>query len=235
MLDRIGFDRLIKIDWLNKTAEIFEQEKNPQNVKLSLDYYLKDDVGGDNRRKTINILMRTWVNVDQKHETIRDRALQLFKVADESERIAIHWSMFMLAYPIFNNVVASVGKLLKLQDEFALSMVKRRIYELWGERVTLQYAIEKMARSFVNWGVIQGSGKPGQYKRNQPIEIKNTDIKLLLVEAYLLSTERPHIQFIEVVNLNEFFPFKIDIGLGDFQTSNIFRINRMGGEAIIGM
>jgi len=235
MLDRIGFDRVVKLNWLNKTVEIYNQEKDFKKVKLNLDYYLRDDVGGDNRRKTINILIRTWVNVDPGHGSIRDKALGLFKLADANERIAIHWSMLLLAYPIFDNLTAAAGKLLNLQDEFSLSMVRRRIYELWGERSTLQYAIDKMIRSQIDWGVLSDGEKPGEYKRIQPLEIKNAEVKLLLIEAYLLASGKPHLQFVEVNKLDEMFPFKLDIGLDDFHTVDKFKLNKMGGEVVIGL
>lgn len=235
MLDRIGFDRIVKLNWLNKTVDLYSQEQDFKNVKLALDYYLKDDVGGDNRRKTINILIRTWVNVDPSHIAIRDKALELFKNADTYERIAIHWSMLLLAYPIFDNLTAAAGKLLNLQDEFSLSMVRRRIYELWGERSTLQYAIDKMVRSIVDWGAIVGGEKPGEYKRIESMGIKNTEVKLLMVEAYIIASGKSHIQFIEVNKLDEFFPFKLDIGLDNFHSSDKFKLNKMGGEVVISL
>jgi len=235
MLDRIGFDRVVKLNWLNKTAEIYSQEKDFKNVKLALDYYLKDDVGGDNRRKTINILVRTWVNVDPNHTAIRDKALEFLKTADTNERIAIHWSMLLLAYPIFANLTATAGKLLNLQDEFSLSMVRRRIYELWGERSTLQYAIDKMVRSLIDWGVIEGGEKPGEYRRIEPLEIRNIEVKLLMLEAYIIASGKPHLQFVEVNKLDEMFPFKLDIGLDDFHKVNKFKLNKMGGEVVIGL
>ncbi len=235
MLDRIGFDRVVKLNWLNKTVEIYNQEKDLKKVKLDLDYYLRDDVGGDNRRKTINILIRTWINVDQGHESIKEKALDLFKLSDAKERIAIHWSMLLLAYPIFDNLTAAVGKLLNLQDEFSLSMVRRRIYELWGERSTLQYAIDKMIRSQIDWGVLLDGEKPGEYKRIQSLEIKNTEVKLLLIEAYILASGKPHLQFVEVNKLDELFPFKLDIGLDDFHIGDKFKLNKMGGEVVISL
>lgn len=235
MLDRIGFDRIVKLNWLNKTVELYSQEKDFKNVKLALDYYLKDDVGGDNRRKTINILIRTWVNVDPSYASIRDNALELFKTADANERIALHWSMLLLAYPIFDNLTAAAGKLLNLQDEFSLSMVRRRIYELWGERSTLQYAIDKMIRSLTEWRVLGEGEKPGEYRRIDSLEISNVEIKLLMVETYLIASGRPHLQFVEVNKLDEYFPFRLDIGLDDFHRDDKFKINKMGWEVVIGM
>lgn len=235
MLDRIGFDRIIKLDWLNKTVELYSQEKDFKNVKLALDYYLKNDVGGDNRRKTVNILIRTWINVDSSHVALRDKALELFKTAGQNERLAIHWCMLLLAYPIFDNLTAAAGKLLDLQDEFSLSMVKRRIYELWGERTTLEYAVNKMTRSLIDWGVIDGGSKPGEYNRKESLEIKNIDVKLLLIETYLTASGRSQLQFVEVNKLDELFPFKLDMGLDDFYKSDVLKLNKMGSEVVVGL
>jgi hypothetical protein len=169
MLDRIGFDRIVRLDWLDKTVELYSRERELKNVKPALDHYLRDAVGGDNRRKTINILIRTWVNVEPGHTALRDRALELFRNTGRNERIAIHWCMLLLAYPIFGNLTAAAGRLLDLQEEFALGMIKRRIYELWGERSTLQYAVEKMARSITDWGLIENGDRPGEYRDRKSV------------------------------------------------------------------
>ncbi|NSW92055.1 MAG: hypothetical protein HPY74_15535 [Firmicutes bacterium] len=244
MLERIGFVRSIKLDWLNKTVRTYldlkeaytkDNEKYCKKVKEVLDEYLMEYIKEENRKKTISILTRTWLNVEQQHMHIRDRALELFKTADENEKIAIHWCMLMMAYPVFLDITATIGKLLNLQDGFSLSMVKRRIYEIWGERSTLKYAIDKIVRSITEWGVVEDGSKRGEYKRKEPFNIHNTEIKLLLIEAYLIATKKTYLQFVEVNSLNELFPFKLDLGLGDFHGSKAFNLNKMGLDIAIGL
>lgn len=240
MLKRIGFDRVIKLDWLNKTAMICANRENlcglkSNEVKTILDEYLEGHVSGENKRKTINILIRTWVNTDHEHIHIRDSALELIKTADENEKPAIHWCMLMLAYPIFLDVVFTIGKLIDLQNGFSLSMVRRRIYEIWGERSTLKYAIDKIVRSITEWGVIEDGDKSGDYKRKEQFTISNSEVKLLLIEAYLTASKRAYLQFMEVNKLHELFPFKLDLGLEDFHGSEIFSTNKMGMDIVIGL
>lgn len=230
MRDRVGFDRFIKLDWLNKTAEIYMEDD--KKVRLVLEDYLKH-IGRANRKKIISVLVRTWVNVEPQHIQIRDTALKLFEMADKDEKVAIHWCMLMMAYPIFLDITATIGKLLDLQDGFSVGMVKRRIYELWGERSTLQYAVSKIIRSLTEWGAVEDGCKPGYYKRKQRFIVNNTEIKLLLIEAYLASSDRLHLQFGEVNNLDELFPFQLDLGLNDFHCSQEFNLNKMGSDVVI--
>lgn len=240
MLKRIGFDRIVKLGWLNKTAMICANKENPyglnsKEVKIILDEYLTDYVSGENKRKTINILIRTWVNVNSEHIHIRDSALELIKTADENEKLAIHWCMLMLAYPIFLDIASTIGKLLDLQDGFSLSMVRRRIYEIWGERSTLKYAIDKIVRSITEWGVIEDGSKSGDYKRKEQFTINNPEVRLLLIEVYLKASKRAYLQFIEVNKLYELFPFKLDLGLEDFHDSERFNLNKIGMDIVIGL
>ena len=232
MRDRIGFDRVVKLDWLNKTAEFYMEERDYGKVKLALDKYL-EHLGRENRRKTIYILVRTWVNVESEHKHIRDKAIKLFEMADEDEKVAIHWCMLMMAYPIFLDITATIGKLLDLQDGFSLSMVRRRIYELWGERSTLQYALNKIVRSITEWGAIEDGCKLGDYKRKEQFIINNIKVKLLLIEAYLASSGKAYLRFGEVNNLDELFPFKMDLELDDFHSYQVFNLNKMGSDVVI--
>ncbi len=234
MSDWIGFSRSIKLDWLNKAAEIYMEEKDHRKVKFALDKYLTEKIVSKyNRRKTVNILIRIWVNVEPQHTQLRDTALNLFKIANENEKLAIHWSLVMVAYPIFRDITAIIGKLLDLQDDFTLSMVRRRIYELWGERSTLQYALNKIVRSVTEWGTVEDGSKPGDYQGKEQLCIDKKEVKLLLIRAYLVTSEKTCLRFIEVNNLDELFPFKLDLKLDDFNGSKGFSLNKMGSDVVI--
>lgn len=235
MLRRIGFDRFIKLDWLNKTVEIYMEEGESKRTRLSLDRYLGDCIKGRSKDTTKNVLSRTWVNVEPYHSAVRDRAVELFKDTDTEEQIALHWCMLMLAYPVFCDITSTAGKLIKLQGGFSLGMVRRRIYEMWGERTTLQYAIDRILRSVAEWGAVEDGVVKGEYQKEEQFIIQNTDVKLLLIEAYLLASGNNYLQFTEVGNIDELFPFKLDLSLDDFQRSTVFDINKMGSDIVIGL
>ncbi|HHY23775.1 MAG TPA: hypothetical protein GX527_05990 [Clostridiaceae bacterium] len=158
-----------------------------------------------------------------------------YYTADENEKLAIHWCMLMLAYPIFLDVVFTIGKLIDLQNGFSLSIVRRRIFEIWGERSTLKYAIGKIVRSITEWGIIEDGDKSGDYKRKEQFIISSPEVKFLLIEAYLTASKRAYLQFIEVNKLHELFPFKLDLRLEDFHNSEIFSLNKMGMDIVIGL
>lgn len=233
-MQRVGFDRTIKIEWLDKVVELYKNEKEVKKIKNELYEFLIDKViCEDNRRKCVNILIYTWVEVPKEYQDIRDKALVLFDNATDKERLFMHWFMLMLAFPIFNDIIDLIGKLLSIQDEFSLSTIKQRIFELWGERSTVKYAVEKIIASMVQWKVLERQSKPGMYKKAPLIEIKNADIKLLFIECYLKSSKRPYINYYELNSLYKVFPFKITINLQDFYKSDMLNLNKMGDSVVI--
>lgn len=236
LLKRIGFDRPIQMEWLDETARLYSEKKNVDEIKDLLNNYLEDEVrSNDNRRKTVNILANCWANVNPEYEDIRDIALGLWLKSDDSQKIAMHWSMLLLAYPVFFDIAENIGKLLSLQDEFSTPMVKRRIYEKWGERSTLEYAIGRIIRSIRDWGIIEQGKKYGFYKKNRKIDFIDKDIQVLLLKTYLIASQKNHIDYANVGYIPVLFPFDVDIKLNDIQDIEQFKINNMGGNLIICM
>lgn len=236
LLKRIGFDRPIQMEWLDETVRLYSEKKDVDEIKDLLNNYLEDEVrSNDNRRKTVNILANCWVNVNPEYEDIRDIALGLWLKSDDSQRIAMHWSMLLLAYPIFFDIAESIGKLFSLQDEFSTPMVKRRIYEKWGKRSTLEYAIGRIIRSIRDWGIIEQGEKHGLYKKNGKIDFIDKDIQVLLLKTYLIASQKNRIDYANIGYIPALFPFHVDIKLNDIQDIAQFKINNMGGNLIICM
>lgn len=236
LLRRIGFDRPIQMEWLDETVRLYSENKNVDEIKDLLNNYLEKDINGrENRRKTINILMRTWVNVEDEHKAVREEALEIFNETSEKGKLALNWCMLTLAYPIFFDICTVIGNLFELSNEFSSSMIKRRIFEKWGERSTLEYAIGKIISSIRDWGIIEQGDKRGVYKRNNKIDCIDKDIQVLFLKIYLISSQKNCIDYANIEHIPALFPFDIDIRLRDIQKNNQFKINNMGGNLMIGL
>ncbi|WP_035270489.1 hypothetical protein [Desulfitibacter alkalitolerans] len=236
MLKRVGFDRQIKREWLDKTVELLINKEDSKDIKNILDGIVKEDIASnDNRRKAISILMHSWINVETDHIAIRSKALKLWETGNSTERLAIHWCMLSLAYPLFFNISEIIGKLINLQDEFSLNMVRRRVYDVWGERSTLDYAINRVVWSMKDWGTIGQNGKVGEYKKIERIVIEDKEVQLLLLEAYFIASQRSNIPCAELEMINALFPFKTDITINDLQSNHRFKINNMGNNLVVSL
>ncbi|MDN5277757.1 MAG: hypothetical protein PWR01_1722 [Clostridiales bacterium] len=231
MSKAVVFSRPIKPEWLDKTVEFLLQcqdEKQAKDMLLEfLSVYIKDRT---NLLKTRSILARIWLEIDE-NKGLRDRALEVFKICNNSERLAVHWAMMLLAFPIFRDLCAIIGKLSDIQDEITLSQIKRRVYEVWGERSTLEHSIPKNIKTLRECGVLE-QVKPGIYRVIKR-EVKNKDVVSLLIYAVLKSRDKLYYSVWELERFKELFPFIIDVSLGDLHGHDAFVLDRIGGETVV--
>ena len=161
----IGFDRKVRLRWLDATAEWTMQGLSVPEVRAQLERLLDGQVAGEGphsaRGKTMTVLLHVWTAVPDAAVPLRDDALVLLGGRTGRDRLPLHWGMCLATYPFFRDVAATTGRLLALQGEVALSQIVRRMAESWGERSTLTRAVQRVVRSFVEWGVLAESGDRG--------------------------------------------------------------------------
>ncbi len=167
--DRVGFDRLIRLRWLDRTALLAAELRAADALHQAALAQLAGELPGvDARRKTANVLTRIWWRVPDEQIPLRDEALAQIKGCTSDERLMYHWGMCLLAYPIFRDVAATVGRLLRLQGTFRQAQVASRISAEWGNRSTLQTVVPRIVRSMVDWGVLVATEEKGAYRAAPP-------------------------------------------------------------------
>ena len=101
MAKMVGLSRSVKLEWLNKTIELIKQNKTESNIKEELNEYLSFEIKSPTvLRKTREILMSTWVRTPENLLPIKSIALKAYD-NEKSNRLALHWCMILLAYPVF--------------------------------------------------------------------------------------------------------------------------------------
>ncbi len=232
MSKAVVFARPIKPEWLDKIVEMLLLGRNRDEIKQSMNEYLARDIGSDtNLRKTREILMNIWVDIDDCNLNFREKALEVFRNSHQSERIAIHWAMMLLAFPIFRDICTIIGKLADMQEEISLSQINRRIFEIWGERSTLIYAVPRNVKTMKDCGVLV-QPRHGVYKVVQR-KIRNKDVACLLIQAVFKTSDKLYHSFSHIDKYRELFPFIMDIGIDDLNRREMFRLDRIGGETVV--
>jgi hypothetical protein len=232
---RVGLDRFLKGQWLDKTLEIVNTESDVPKIREALEQYLKQEIPGDiTRRKARDKLMGIWVNIPEELEGIRNEALMLSNNIFGSEQLLFHWTMMSAVYPIFRDIAKIIGTITDFQDGFTMSLMQKRIYEIWGERSTVKYAVQKNMCSMVDWEVIERKGN-GRYKRTPSIKIEDVSLKLLFLKAYILTSNKDYIGFIEANNIKTAFPFELQYKMEDFASSDEFVLVKMGNYVAISL
>lgn len=169
----IGFDRELRLEWLDSTAARAAAGATPAEATAYLNEHLADALGGTgrsgNRGKTVTVLCRIWVNVPRRSEQVRTKAISLLAVVEPEERLALHWAMAMSVYPFFGEVASVIGRLLDLQGDVERQAVIRRVVESWGDRPAVSRACRAVWTSMTSWGVLKETDRRGRYTRRTPL------------------------------------------------------------------
>jgi len=209
----IGFDREIRLEWLDAVAARVAAGDSPQETRAWLDDYLHDVVGGEgrsgNRGKTITVLCRIWSNVPGPSRSLRDRALATLESVTSQERVAVHWALATSVYPFFGDVVSVVGRLLALQGDVERHAVLKRLTDSWGDRPAVSRAGRAIWSSLIHWGVMQETNRRGRYRQLERKHLVSTKVTRLLIEAIVQSTGRQSISLSAMSSWSGLFPFKL--------------------------
>lgn len=231
----IGFDRELQLSWLDLTARLAQEELNVQQIRSKLQELLADEVPGSEAcRKTVTLLTRLWIRIPVEHQTLQTEALELLADVLPEERLWLHWGMSMLAYPFFYSVADTVGHLLKLQGEFEALQVRQRMREIWGQRTTLDRAINRVIQTYLSWGVLQQTNKPRVYQPTQIRQTQNSDLALWFMESILRAIRQADNQddrqlpLVELVQSPAIFLFDLTPHIIDLRMSNRFEISHQG-------
>ncbi len=213
--NQIGFSQRVRLEWLEKTANLVLAGNNKDEINNALQELLKDkvSVGGKavrgNREKIITILMKTWLTTPSELEDLRLKGLELLKHTPKDVHHAIHWGMIMAVYPFWAGVATQVGRLLKLQGTAAAAQVQRRVREQYGERDTVSRATRRVLRTYMDWGVLKESGKKGVYVARTPKSIDDPPLIAWLIETCMHARSNGSAPLKELLESPSMFPFQL--------------------------
>ena len=230
--ETLGFDRKIELAWLDAAAAATAREASPLAARRALFRMLEGAVAGDDphsgRGKTVTVLARIWITVPEGVVPTKLRALRAIESATPAERLAIHWAMCSATHPLFIDVAAAVGRLLRLQGNVAQAQVLRRVSESWGERSTLHRAVQRLCRAYVDWGVLREGKERGVYEpAGGRLQIGVTASRLL-IEGIVVGSGKPAWTVDEVVAHAALFPFVADVDVRSLRAAPEFRVVRQG-------
>ena len=214
---QIGFSsQRIRIDWMDYAARLAQEASSISELKAALFAHLGLDLAGDvkgkrsSREKALTVLMRSWITPPPDLEALRDDCLVLVgDIPDSMSRVAIHWAMIGAAYPFWLAVAARVGRLLRLQQSFTASQVRRRLSETYGDRELVFRASRTVLRSYVDWGVLMGGDSKGSYGAAPPITVEDPRAVASLVEAILRAAPGSGTRAQELLGHPALFPFAL--------------------------
>ncbi len=209
----IGFDRKIRLHWLDATADWTAQGLAATAVRGQLERLLDGQVAGEGahsaRGKTMTVLLHIWTAVPDAVVPLRDDALAQLSGRGGRDRLPLHWGMCLATYPFFRDVAATTGRLLALQGAAAQTQIVRRMAESWGERTTATRAVQRIVRSCVEWGVLVETGDRGTYAPAAKMPVAGVGPWLL--EAGLVGSGRREYPLRALAAGPAFYPFDMSL------------------------
>ena len=234
MSRRIGFDRHIKLDWLDTMAGIVKKEPDINKIRIDMhSYFEKEFPLYEARRKTITVLSRIWYKVPKEHLDIRNRGLELLPNLEQKDRIWIHWGLTLLAFPFVRDIATYLSRCFSLNDSCSTQEITRKMEESWGYRTTMKRALDRVIQSFDNWNVIVKDEKNGIITTKLRLKSSDKSLNLWLLEAILLAENDHSIPMDQVNKIPSGFPFDFSLTYSDILESNRFSVNQITGSRAI--
>ena len=233
----VGFDRKIRLSWLDATADWTAQGLSAADIRIRLDRFLDGEVAGGGthtaRGKTITVLLHIWVLVPGEFLSLRSDGLDVLDGLEGSQRVIAHWGMCMATYPFFRDVAATTGRLLSLQGRASLSQIVRRVTEAWGARSTVPRAVQRVVRSFVSWGVLAETAVRGIFEPAPKIVVDQSGIAAWLLEAGLADAGLGGYPIHAVASDASYFPLDLRLSLPDIDRNPRLEILHQGFDGPI--
>lgn len=229
----IGMSRNIKLEWLNKVADLYILNKSEDEIKEELNDYLSFEIKSPtNLRKTREILMNIWARDRKDIEQSKKIAIKLYETGEKENQLLAHWCLMLLTYPVFADICGTIGKMDRKMFDITTKEIRNKMFDLWGERSTLYHSIDKNIRTLKDIGVLYSLPKY-QYGINR-YDIEDKDGLILITNTLLILRDKLYLSTGELNNSPEFFPFEYNMNMNILGESSMFSIDQFGGELVVG-
>ncbi len=229
MAKGVGFNRNVRLDWLNAAAGIYAEGANTAEARARLEAIVGQDIASaENRRKAVDILVNIWGKATAPREALRASAIALFQASSTgSDRICLHYGMALGYYSFFRETAAAIGALCRYEAAVTPAMIKQRLYSDRGQLGSLEKAVERVMFSMRNWGIL-AEVRRYAYSPASPISTTSEDLQCWLLACALWAHPAEEIPFTDLVRLPELFPFRFAVGVDNLRGQPWFGVQRQG-------
>ena len=228
----IGFNRNIKLDWLNATASFCAETDDPGEIRQRLEGVLSHDRSGTEAiRKSIDILINIWHKNKEEYPAITEFAVKHFKETfNPSDRVWLHFGLTSLYYSFFRETASVIGRLSKRGSLITNKEVIKQLVSERGHLGSLERSAQRIVSSLRDWDVLFESDQSFTYRsRYRELETESQELQAWLLQCAFIGKHVEQIPFEDLIRLPELFPFNITVGLDYIRKFTPFSVYRAGG------
>jgi len=228
------FDRFVRYEWAERALEVAVKK---ESARILQSWLLEQGLGTESTRRTCNVLSHLWlVSMPSTSQLkIKEEAIHLFASVAPQDRIALHWGMALLQFPLFHETAQIIGRLGKLQKECHKSEVINRVLERHSNQTTIRRAVERILQTMKDWSILEEKSK-GLYLLKGSYSIQSAPLSEWLFRALLSVNTEKYWLLHDLLYAAEFFPFDLSAYHWVLRQSTQLAVERDSfGEEIIGM
>ena len=210
---KVGFDRFIRLQWLDQALELALSKPGQDEARKALESLIGQEVTGEEaRRKVVRRLDAIWIHPPKHVRVLRNAALELF-ITDSSRNtsLPLHWGMVMAVYPFFGTVAENIGRILEHHDSVLSTQVIRRIQQTHGERPTVERATQRILQSLSDWQVLERSDTENIFHPSEKRLVTDIRLTAWLLEAALHARSVASSFLTPLLHWPAFFPFEVQL------------------------
>jgi len=229
MSKSIGLSRTVRLDWLDATATLCMENRPPAEIRQQLDKLVEPAQPGPvERARIVDTLIRIWVKADP---VLKANATELYPhLSSREDRLWLHYGMILAQYPFFRLCAATLGQIARTEDTVNRKMIKDRVAAEMGNLGSIERAIERLFKTWVDWGILTPARNNLTFKiHTRSIPASTVELEKWLLSCALSAHPADAIPFADLVHLPELFPFRFSIAVDDLKRDNRFEVQRQGG------
>lgn len=227
----IGFNRNIKLDWLDATAAFCTETDDTAEIRARLEPVLAQDrTGKEAIRKSIDILINIWFKSREIAPALHKEALNEFQRSSVAgDRLWLHYGLTILNYPFFWQCARAIGQIIRYEDMISNRMVINRLTSEMGELGSLERSVQRVVASLRDWGIITDAKKRNCYTpKYRTLTASTNKLESWLLACALHAYPGEELPFPDLPNLPALFPFSFMVSTNDLRQSGYFELQRQG-------
>lgn len=233
MAKMVGLSLVVKQGWMRKAVALMEENLPETEYRNQLEKHLSYEIDSPtNRRKAREILMRIWYLNSNGVKALQEEGRRLIQKYPE-KLTEIGWCMMPLAYPVFLDISRLMGKMFEFEDTITTTQIRKKMFDEYGERGTVDYSTTKIISTMRELGGIESSsvGKQTRVK----VEVTNPEIVTFMTKVVMHLGGSSYYTFSALTDFPFLFPFEYKLTKEAILQDEDFVTTNFGGELSVSL
>lgn len=233
MAKMVGLSLVVKQGWMRKAVALLEEDLPEADYRKQLEEHLSYEIDSPtNRRKAREILMRIWYLKSEGVEGLQEEGRRLIQKYPE-KLTEIGWCMMPLAYPVFLDISRLMGKMFEFEDTITTTQIRKKMFDEYGERGTVDYSTTKIISTMRELGGIE-SASVGKQTRVK-VGVTNPEIVTFMTKVAMYLGGSSYYTFSSLTDFPFLFPFEYKLAKEVILQDEDFVTTNFGGELSVSL